>query len=446
MATSLLSDAALLQLAQEGLLEKPVKKGIVGKEGVFRGEFVPVEENMDVQPGLSYWETATGEVNAVGQALDLTSDVTKSTLDRYEQWFYDVIRTGDQVQLHANEAKFLLKSFDQKMTELGQSINLSLGVKARDALYNSALAGHSFVASNSSGTTLTLDHINGFTRNLSDYRYDLISTDNPLELYILSGSDWLTATAVGYSATSKTLTLTGSVTVEAGWPVVSETASKMIFANSTAKSTEDLIATDTMTWADVDNAVFALREAGVEPHSDGYYWCYLSAKQMQAVKNSTEVRNSFLGMGVEGMYNPYLTGMVYVYEGVKFIVADVPQYKGNFISNIKADASNSANVKLGYAIVTGADGFKEKQVYVPESLASGGLVLVPGASISGVVDGCNVVIKDGADSFNKLVKFSWEYMGAFVCRTDFLSKEIAAYDDIDGNAGYKRAVVIASAI
>lgn len=446
MATTLLSDAALLQIAQEGLLEKPVKKGIVGKEGIFRGEFIPVEENMDVQPGLSYWETAYGEVNAIGQDLDLTTDVNKSTLDRYEQWFYEVLRTGDQVQLHANEAKFLLKSFDQKMTELGQSINLTLGVKARDAMYNAALAGHSFVASGSSGTTLALDHLNGFTRNLTDYRYDLISTDNPLEVYILSGSTWLTATAVGYSATNKTLTLTGSVTVEAGWPVIAETASKMIFSNATALSTEDLAANDKMSLADVDNAVYALREAGVEPHSDGYYWCYLSAKQMQAVKNSTEVRNSFLGMGVEGMMNPYLTGTVFAYEGVKFIQCDTPQYGARLITNIKADASNSNGVRLGYAIVTGDGGFKEKQVYVPESLASGGLTLVPGDSISGIVDGCNVVIKDGADSFNKLVKFSWEYLGAFVCRTDFLAKEVPAYDDIDGNAAYKRAVVIASAI
>ena len=446
--SAFLSDAALLQLAQENLLDGMVKDGLKSNLGAFRGMYTPqnVAGNGGPVP-ISGWDSAEGEISTLGQTLTLTGAPTLTDSKVLEQWFYEMTRKGDYFKLHENEAGYLVgQAFAAKMRKLGESMSKTLGVLARDTAFNAGVAGHALVTEISSGTTVKVSTLNGFTRNLNDYRYETISADNPLEVSIYTGATWVTRSVTGYSVANSTITIDSALTVAVGDVVVAETASRIEYVDSTNLSISDVATGDKFSWAAVDRAVTNLRLAGVQPMLDGFYYCYLSAIQMSQLKQSTEINNAFLSGQVTGSDNPYATGQVTMFGGVKFIVSDVPSYGRSDCAGFALPLYNATNVKLDYAIVVGFGGLVEKQVSTV-GMAAGGLILVPGDSITGIVDGCSVVVKDAADPLNKSVGFAWDWNGAFVPRTDFLAgTDIYPLDVLSSyNAGYKRSCVIVSA-
>jgi hypothetical protein len=439
--STFLSDAVLINLSQENLLDQAVKAGLKSKTPIFRGIFNP--EFHDAS--LNGWITADGEINTLAAERAMTASLTASSLDTVEQWYFEYKRYGDRLDLHDNNVKFNVgKSFDQKMRQLGQSIGYTLGSLARARAYNAAVQGNTLCTA--TGTTVTVDSLNGFTRNLYNGRYDLISVDNPLTIYAnTTGSTWVEWTAVGYSTSAKTLTIleTVSPAISSKVPLIAETASRIAYVDKTNKSITDVTSGDTLTWEALDRASLQLQDAGVPRFSDGYYYVYLTANQMAKLLASTEVRNSFLGMGVEGMDNPYLMGSIQAYSGLKFVVCDAPS--SSHASTLYDFATvNAGSVQLEYALVVGAEGTVERRVIDTPS-ASGNLILT-NSMIEGNFDGCRLVVKDAGDSLAQNVSFSWEWLGDFIVRTDLLCPTtIAANDAITGNAAVKRMVAVVSA-
>lgn len=440
----MVTNAVLLQAVQGELLDAVLKSHATSRLAEFRAEFTPVAKPFS----LTSVSTARGErsVKATERLLGAAATVTSET--RKEMWINTGLNLNDAFLVHEHEANFYVgEAWEEQLAKVMESNNNNLGGYARGQLYEAGYSGHAYATTTGSVTVITLDNVEGFETKIKsgDYQPTAISASNTLKVYFYISNAWVERTVNAVDSSAKTITVTSAITLSGGKvPVVAETATKMVFVDTTNVCTDDVASGDKLTWEVCMQAKANLQNAGVKPKVDGNYWLYISPKQYADLLTTNAI------FAVANMpnaqlqsQNPFIMGDSFAFGGVRFVIADVIQsgIDSDYIYNATAlPLENETDVPLEYALMTGMDAAEEGRHY------SAPKPFVQGAEVTSQFEGSKIVIKDyAADVLGESVSFGWTWMGYMTVRTNLLSPKTISAVPGKGKAAYSHVCLVVSA-
>ncbi len=316
----------------------------------------------------------------------------------------------------------------------GEQAARSLDELARNALFAAYFGGNTRVAQTlaAAGPTIAVDDVRGFQTVPVNGVQVPVSAASPMTVTV--GADAYTLVGVSVDATnvstapggvSGSLTFSGNVSVgdgTAGNAVQSATAS--VIARPGARgTTAGLQATDTLTMANLLDAVATLRRNAV-PEVDGAYNCYLdpiSARQLFADPDFKE-----LFRGATSANQVFRRGMINDFLGLRFFptteafVQPHPTLAGLVVRR-PIVVGKGALVEGDYAGMAAED-------------------VAPKDSIVSIVDGVAMVTREPIDRLQQIIAQSWYWIGGFCAPTDITTNPTTI--PTASNAAFKRAVMI----
>jgi len=429
--------AALQPVIQQNFLEREFQEGLRSKlayRAVADREIFPAaigETLTKTRRGLK--APVTVPLNPSGNT-NLDNGLSPSGW-AIEQYTLGVNMWGDTIDLNMVTSRVgIARQFLKNALTNGIQAAQTVDRLARNALYAAYLGGNTRVTTTlgSAGTAIHVDDITGFQFVCSNGV--MVPVSGSATLAVAVGADVYTlvgAVADGSNVStaptgvSGTLTFSGNVSTSdgtAGNAVVAGVAPALLRPNG-RKSTAALQAGDTLTMANVLDAVTQLHNNNVPPvEASGLYHMYLDPQQLRGLFNDADFKLLF-----RGEYNSaeYKTGTVIDLLGVRFIpTTEAPQ-----------QSLGGLAIRRGIVLGQGAlvEGCYE---------ATGYSDIGDSIGLKAMVDDVCMVTREPLDRLQQIIAQSWYYIGGFVVPTDVTAT--TAIIPTASNSYYKRGVVIES--
>ena len=327
------------------------------------------------------------------------------------------------------QGQFLLNAYTN-----GEQAARSLDELARNALFAPYFGGNTRVRTTlaSAGAAVAVDDVRGFQTVFINGIQTAVSNSPGLTVTVGADAYTLIGAATDTTNVSTTpggisgvLTFTNSVSVSdgtAGNAVQSATASVIIRPNLRT-TTAALAATDTLSMANLLDAVAKLRMNAV-PDVDGVFNCYLdpvSARQLFADQDFQR-----LFQGATSANQVFKRGMINDFLGLRFIptteayVQPHPTLPGAVIRR-PIICGKGALIEGDFAGMAADD-------------------VAPKDSIVTMVDGIAMVTREPIDRLQQIIAQSWYWIGGFCAPSDTTTNTTII--PTSTNAAYKRAVMI----
>jgi hypothetical protein len=316
----------------------------------------------------------------------------------------------------------------------GEQAARSLDELARNALFPAYFGGNTRmrVTLGSAGVSVSVDDIRGFGQVWVNGVPTAVSTSNPLNVSVGSGTYSLTGVSADGTNASTTpngisgvLTFATSVTVADGTinnTVTAATASAIVRPNARA-NTSQIIATDTLDMATLLTAVATLRLNAV-PEIDGAYNCYLDPVSAKQLFGDEAFRQLFTG--ATSANQVFKRGLINDFLGLRF----VPTTEAYVTTN--PDTSNGL---IRRPIVCGKGALIEG-----DFAAMAESDVAPKDSIISMVDGVAMVTREPIDRLQQIIAQSWYWIGGFCTPSDTTTNPTTI--PTATNAVFKRAVLV----
>ena len=318
----------------------------------------------------------------------------------------------------------------------GEQAARSLDELARNALFAPYFGGNTRVRTTltSAGPQVAVDDVRGLQTVFVNGVQTAVSSSNGLGVTIGSNTYTVIGVAVDAanasitpSGVSGVLTLSGNVTTAdgtAGNTVQSATASVIVRPNGRTNTTQ-LVVGDTLTMANVLDAVAALRLNAV-PDIDGSYNCYLDPVSARQLFADQDFQRLFIGLTSANQIFKPGAGVVNEFLGVRFVLTN------------EAYVQASPTVSGAYVrrpIVVGKGALIEAD-FVGMAAAE----VAPQDAIVSLVDGVAMVTREPLDRLQQIISQSWYWIGGFCAPSDTTTTPLTV--PTATNAAFKRAVML----
>lgn len=348
----------------------------------------------------------------------------------------------------------------QDLQQLGLNAGQTLNRVCRTRLFNAADSGWTVAdGSQSSVTALVVKRLQGFTRARrpdlsagSPVRYDLVTANNPLAITVIHTGTPTVVNVTGFTPVTPgdeigpgTLTIDAAVTVTDRDPVFASTRTFRVISGG-GNSTDAITAgTDILHLVDVRSAVARLRNANVQPQTDGYFHCHLDPTGETQLFADNEVQRLNIGNLDSDMYVDFqigrLMGCIFyrnnevpqvgnVFGGSSATFSQRDPLAGELYSNGNA----TTGVPVHRALIVGREAFNEYYVDQSAMITEAGVTgrIERGATVrnNGIemeVDRIKVIMRAPQDRLQENVSNTWAFQGDFVVRTDGATGDQAAF-------------------
>ncbi len=336
----------------------------------------------------------------------------------------------------------------------------SLERLAKIQLYASYCGGNTFVRSNlgtNTTTTVYVDDIRGFQYVSNNGALVPVSPTYPLACNEFATSqsgvtqtfDVVGAVASGTSqfpgsaGTGSTDGISGYLTITnagsapvAGDAIIASNAPYIVRPNG-RYSTNEIIASDVLTWGTIMDAVAYLRNAGVPPLPNGTYGCIMDNTSIRQMMSDQQFMIAYAGAHSDPVYTG---GDVFQILGVTFI----PTTEA-YVQYPSADIKTTIRRPIvvgGEALIQG--NFEGLEFWLNRSG-------MEEAQVSNVmlVNGVAHILRAPLDRLQQTVSLSWAWVGGFTTPSDLTANNsiipTIGNNLTGGNPLYKRCVVIETA-
>lgn len=400
-------------------------------------------------------------------SLDPLAPGTDPTPKQFERETFEVQpdRYGDTVDAYLpNDYVAVAKESMSKSSRLAINSAQVLDRLSRQALYRAYLGGNTLTTALAAAGAVQIHvaSLNGFTvvNSATDGIPVAVSAANPLAISF--GGAEPDNTVVAFTPDNPLapfgpgwLTLGAALTVgpAAREAVLAANRSNLIIAGG-GNNVDVIGAADTLTYADLANAVASLRTgpATVPSFERGMYHCHLPTIGENQLLNDPVVRGLVGAQNIPEEWKELAIGEL---AGAMLIrnPSTPDQFNSGTLVSSGAGASfcspeiggeviNNAGVNIGYTIVYGQGHMYEE--YIPPMSIKGDEEIsrasnMPPAQSSGVslnVNHVEYIIRPPFDRMNETTSMTWKYYGDFVVPSDITTQA----------RRFRRAVVIAHAI
>ena len=428
---------SLQPIIQQGFLEREFEHALTSRLG-YRA--IADREAFAVGIGETLTKTRAGLkpsvtsplVPAANTNLDNGLSPTSWGVEQYTITINHYASTSDLNMVTSRvgiQGQFLLNAYTN-----GEQAARSLDELARNALFAPYFGGNTRVRTTlaSAGAAVAVDDIRGFQTVFINGIQTAIGNSPGLTVTVGADAYTLVGAAADTTNVSTTpggisgiLTFTTSVSVSdgtAGNAVQSATASVIIRPNL-RNTTAGLAATDTLSMANLLDAVAKLRMNAV-PDIEGVFNCYLdpvSARQLFADQDFQR-----LFQGATSANQVFKRGMINDFLGLRFIptteayVQPHPTLPGAVIRR-PIICGKGALIEGDFAGMAAED-------------------VAPKDSIVTMVDGIAMVTREPIDRLQQIIAQSWYWIGGFCAPSDTTTNPTII--PTSTNAAYKRAVMI----
>lgn len=459
MAVVLGIPAQILQLVQEGLLERAFHDGLYPALQ-YRSE--ALVEEWPVNTGQELFMSRPGLLTPVVTPLAAGQDPQPQTVS-FEQWVARLDRFAGTIDTHmptsaTANANLFLRNIHQLGLQAGQSLNRI----PRNELFKAYLSGHTVLtaATGAADTSIQVAALNGLTDVVGGgvTRPTAVSTAAPLQITIVGTGNF---NVIGFTPDDPddafgpgTLELDAAVgAVVAARTAVLSSARPDIIRSGGGDSIDAVGAADTFVLQDAINASNKLRKHNLQPHEDGYFHAHISPD------SNTQV---FTDPAFQRL-NTALPDHVYYHEGFIGTIAGIMFFMNtespddlnsgpttstgvNALESrdIGAETVNESGVKVGRILVTGKGTLYEKWLpeehYVSEAGITGkqGEFDVINAGISILTERIRLSLRAPLNRLQDVVASTWSISTAFPIPSDVTAGS--------GPQRFKRAVVIEHAL
>ena len=428
---------SLQPIIQQGFLEREFESALASRLG-YRA--VADREPFSVGIGETLTKTRAGLKPSVTTPL---APATNTNLDNgltpagwaVEQYTITINHYASTMDLNMVTSRVgIAGQFLQNAYVNGEQAARSLDELARNALFAPYFGGNTRVRTTlgSAGPTLAVDDIRGFQTVFNNGVQTPVSSAYPLTATIGASVYSLVGAAADGTNVSTTpggisgvVTLASNVSVSDGTAgnVVQASNASVIIRPNARTTTAGLVTTDTLSMANLLDAVAKLRMNAV-PEIDGVYNCYLdpvSARQLFADQDFQR-----LFQGATSANQVFKQGMINDFLGLRFIptteayVQAHPTIAGSVIRR-PIICGKGALIEGDFAGMAAED-------------------VAPKDSIISMVDGVAMVTREPIDRLQQIIAQSWYWIGGFCAPSDTTTNPTVI--PTATNASYKRAVMI----
>ncbi len=428
---------ALQPIIQQGFLDREFEQALTSRLG-YRA--IADREAFAVGIGETLTKTRAGLKPSVTVPLapatntNLDNGLTPTTWG-VEQYTITINHYASTTDLNMVTARVGIASqFLQNAYTNGEQAARSLDEIARNALFANYFGGNTRVRTTlaSAGSAIAVDDIRGFQTVFINGIQTSIASSPGLTVTVGADAYTLVAAAADVINISTTpggisgiLTFSASVSISDGTvgnPVQAANASVIIRPNA-RNTTASLVATDTLSMANLLDAVAKLRMNAV-PDIDGVFNCYLdpvSARQLFADQDFQR-----LFTGATSANQVFKMGMVNDFLGLRFIPTTEAYVQPH---------PTLPNAVVRRPIICGKGALIEGDFagMAAEDVA-------PKDSIVAMVDGIAMVTREPIDRLQQIIAQSWYWIGGFCAPSDTTTNPTII--PTATNAAYKRAVMI----
>ncbi len=429
--------AALQPIIQQGYLDREFQNALRSKLG-YRA--CADREDFPVGIGETLTKTRAGLKPTVTTPL---APALNTNMDNgltpagwgVEQYTVTVNAYAATVDLNMVTSRVGIASqFLQNAYVNGEQAARSLDELARNALFGAYLGGNTRVRTTlaAAGPAIAVDDIRGFQQSFVNGTPMPVGGAATLavtvggDIYTLVGA---TADTTNLSTSpggvSGTLTFSGDVSVAdatTGASVSAATSSLVVRPNARA-TTADLVAGDSLTMANLLDAVAALRRNAV-PTIEGAYNCYLDPVSSRQLFSDPDFKLLYQGTNVST--TTFQNGVVSDFLGLRFVpTTEAPVQAHPTIAGLYVRRP----IICGQGALIEADfaGMAESDV-------------APDNAIVALIDNVAMVTREPLDRLQQIISQSWYWIGGFCAPTDTTTNPSTV--PTSTNAAFKRAVTI----
>jgi hypothetical protein len=316
---------------------------------LFRGEAAPIH-----QPGQSgdrFIFTGTGLMDVSPEPLAPGDEPAENNYEK-EQWDMQLHQYADRCpDTHMPTSMVaIVNLLTENVHKLGLNAAQTLNRKVRDNLYNAGMSGWTVASAlTSSGTTIHVTRLNGFTRarrpDLSagePVQFATVSATNPLQIQYKNGGTVYNATVTGYTPTYSgdetgpgDLTVLETVTLAARDPIWSSDHSYMV-RPSDVFTVDGLTGASSfgMTYSLFRKAVARLEDSNVPKMPDGYYHVHMNSYSKGQLFDSDESQKLLTSLPDHYWFKQFTQGEVL--GGLIFNDTECPRS-----SNVRGGSANT---------------------------------------------------------------------------------------------------------
>ncbi len=449
--------AAILNLVQEGLLERSFHDGLFPALQ-FRSEAMYEEwpENAGTQMIMS----RPGLLAPITKGLSAGTDPTPQTLN-YEQWFATLNRYAGTIDTHMPTSTVAAQNlFMRNVMQLGLQSGQSINRISRNSLFKGYLSGQTatIAAAAAGDKQIRVAALNGFQDVIikgTTVRPTPVSVATPLSITIAGVTGARNVVAQVPDSPDDpdgpgTLTLDAAIGgggIAARAAVLSAFRPQLIRISGGA-SVDSLVAGSTLTLQSCIDAVNRLRRNNVRPHEDGYFHAHISTDgNTQVFADAVFQRlNQSLPDGVR--YQEAFLGTI---AGIAFFLNNetpdslntglqTPTGTNAFYGeDIGAETVNETGVRVGRTIITGRGTIYEKRLdetsFITEAGTTGkiGDFQIVNAGVTVATEGIKLILRAPLNRLQDVVSASWSISTSFPLPSDVT---------FGGNERFKRAIAI----
>jgi hypothetical protein len=448
---------AVLQMVQEGLLERAFHDGLFPKLA-YRSD--AMAEEWGANTGTEIFMSRPGLLAPVVTPLQPGVDPVPQAVS-YEQWVARLDRYADSVDTHMPTAavahsNLFLRNVHQLGLQAGQSVNRIV----RNAIFKAYLSGQTClaVAALAGDTTLRVASLNGFTDVLvpgTNVRPVTVSPASPLQITI---GTTIVRNVIGFAPDDPndafgpgTLLLSAAVG-GAGAPIRTAVLSAYrptVIRSGGGDSIDALGGSDTFVLQDSINAVAILRRHNVQPHDDGFYHAHISPQANAQVFADPVFQRLNTALPEHVIYREgfvgTLSGILFLQntESPEVVNAGARTATGSnafYSQDVGAETTNGAGVNVGRVLITGKGSVYERYLdessYVSEAGITGKIgefdIINNGISIT--TERIRLILRAPIDRLQDMVSSAWSISTSFPIPSDVTATS--------GPQRYKRSVVI----
>lgn len=451
----------VLDLVQKGLIERGFHDSLFPNLA-YRSE-ATFEE----------WGANSGEEIVMSRPGLLPPNVTPLTpgvdptpqTPTFEQWTAQLKRYADTLDIHMpTSAVAAANLFMRQIQSLGLQAGQSVNRLPRNALFKSYTSGWTVTTASAGAgaTTIHVASLNGFTDVLTistQAKAIAVSPANPLAITLGTLGTKSVVGALPDDPTDPygpgTLYLSAAIGgsgVGARVYVKSSAAPRIIRAGG-GNSVDSIGPGDTFSLQDAINATAYLRDANVQPHSDGLYHCHISALANAQVFADPAFQRLNTALPEHSIYKE---GFIGTLGGVMFILnTESPNdvnsgskvatgTKAYYSRDIGTETVNEDGTRIGRMIITGRDsiyerGLDEASNYVSEAGLNGkqGEFDIVNNNVQVSTDRIRLIMRAPQNRLQDIVSVTWSITTSFPVPSDI---------GAGGPERFKRALVIEHAI
>ncbi len=429
--------AALQPIIQQGFLEREFSQALQSRLG-----YRACADRVKVAVGIgeTLTKTRAGLKPSVTTPL---APATNTNLDNglspttwgVEQYTISINLYAATTDLNVvTERVGIASQFLQNAYVNGEQAARSLDELSRNALFGAYLGGNTRVRTTlaSAGPSVSVDDVRGFLTVFVNGVQQPVSSSNPMTVTIGASVYSLiavSADAINVSTSpngiSGTLTLSGTVSVSDGTALNTVTAASgsTILRPSDRGNTSLITASDTLTMANLLDAVAKLRMNAV-PEIEGAYNCYLDPVSARQLFADPDFKQLF--QGATSANQVFKKGMTNDFLGLRFVptteafVQPHPTLSGLMVRR-PVICGQGALIEGDFAGMAATD-------------------VAPSDSIVSMVDGIAMVTREAIDRLQQIIAQSWYWIGGFCAPSDTTTNPTTV--PTATNAAFKRAVVV----